>query len=93
MKPVLLVIAGPNGSGKTTVTTRLREERWSEAVQYVVDENAHPDERDGCFFRARRRSSRMMTVDVVGPFRKTSIRSRPACFAAYSARSAASKSR
>jgi predicted ABC-type ATPase len=24
MSPVLLVIAGPNGSGKTTVTVRLR---------------------------------------------------------------------
>src|SRR5260221_133746 len=27
MSPVLLVIAGPNGSGKTTVTVRLRYER------------------------------------------------------------------
>jgi len=39
MKPVLLVIAGPNGSGKTTVTARLREERWSEGVEYL-----NPDE-------------------------------------------------
>ena len=39
MKPVLLVIAGPNGSGKTTVTVRLREERWSEGVEYL-----NPDE-------------------------------------------------
>ena len=30
MKPVLLVIAGPNGSGKTTITERLRNENWSE---------------------------------------------------------------
>jgi predicted ABC-type ATPase len=34
-----LVIAGPNGSGKTTVTARLREERWSEGVEYL-----NPDE-------------------------------------------------
>ena len=35
MKPVLLVIAGPNGSGKTTVTVRLRQERWSDGVEYL----------------------------------------------------------
>lgn len=35
MKPVLLVIAGPNGSGKTTVTARLRADRWSEDVEYL----------------------------------------------------------
>jgi predicted ABC-type ATPase len=39
MKPVLLVIAGPNGSGKTTVTVRLRAERWSDGVEYL-----NPDE-------------------------------------------------
>ncbi len=39
MKPVLLVVAGPNGSGKTTVTVRLRAERWSEGVEYL-----NPDE-------------------------------------------------
>jgi predicted ABC-type ATPase len=35
MKPALLVIAGPNGSGKTTVTVRLRADRWSEGVEYL----------------------------------------------------------
>lgn len=39
MNPVLLVIAGPNGSGKTTITERLRAEKWSEGVEYL-----HPDE-------------------------------------------------
>jgi predicted ABC-type ATPase len=39
LRPVLLVIAGPNGSGKTTVTQRLRVERWSEGVEYL-----NPDE-------------------------------------------------
>src|SRR5690606_29221270 len=35
MSPVLLVVAGPNGSGKTTITARLREERWSHGVEYL----------------------------------------------------------
>lgn len=35
MKPVLLVIAGPNGSGKTTVTVRLKKDHWSEGVEYL----------------------------------------------------------
>jgi predicted ABC-type ATPase len=39
VKPALLVIAGPNGSGKTTVTERLRRERWSAGVEYI-----NPDE-------------------------------------------------
>jgi predicted ABC-type ATPase len=39
VKPSLLVIAGPNGSGKTTVTERLRRDHWSEGVEYL-----NPDE-------------------------------------------------
>jgi predicted ABC-type ATPase len=39
MNPVLLVVAGPNGSGKTTVTVALRRDRWSENVEYI-----NPDE-------------------------------------------------
>jgi predicted ABC-type ATPase len=35
VNPVLLVVAGPNGSGKTTVTVRLREEHWSAGVEYL----------------------------------------------------------
>ena len=35
MSPTLLVIAGPNGYGKTTVTVRLRVEHWSECVEYI----------------------------------------------------------
>lgn len=38
-RPVLLVIAGPNGSGKTTITSRLRAERWSDGAEYL-----NPDE-------------------------------------------------
>lgn len=39
MKPALLVIAGPNGAGKTTITARLRQDHWSEGVEYL-----NPDE-------------------------------------------------
>jgi predicted ABC-type ATPase len=39
MKPVLIVIAGPNGSGKTTVTERIRRDHWSDGVTYL-----NPDE-------------------------------------------------
>lgn len=39
MKPALLVVAGPNGSGKTTITEHLRAEKWSEGVEYL-----NPDE-------------------------------------------------
>jgi predicted ABC-type ATPase len=35
LKPVLLMIAGPNGSGKTTVTVSLRRDQWSEGVEYI----------------------------------------------------------
>jgi predicted ABC-type ATPase len=39
LKPVLLVVAGPNGAGRTTVTARLRAERWSDGVDCL-----NPDE-------------------------------------------------
>jgi predicted ABC-type ATPase len=35
VNPVLLVVAGPNGAGKTTVTVRLRQDHWSEGVEYL----------------------------------------------------------
>jgi predicted ABC-type ATPase len=39
MNPVLLLVAGPNGSGKTTVTVCLREEQWSHNT-----EDLNPDD-------------------------------------------------
>lgn len=39
MQPVLIVIAGPNGAGKTTVTARLKQDHWSDGVEYL-----NPDE-------------------------------------------------
>jgi predicted ABC-type ATPase len=43
VKPVLLVVAGPNGSGKTTVTVRLRAERWSHGVEYLNPDDVARD--------------------------------------------------
>ncbi len=34
-KPVLIVIAGPNGSGKTTVTSQILKHQWMEDSVYI----------------------------------------------------------
>ena len=34
-KQVLIVIAGPNGSGKTTITTKILHHLWMEDAVYV----------------------------------------------------------
>ena len=34
-RPVLIVIAGPNGSGKTTITSRILRHEWMESAIYV----------------------------------------------------------
>ena len=33
--PLLIVIAGPNGSGKTSVTSRLLKHEWMEDAVYI----------------------------------------------------------
>lgn len=38
-KPILIVIAGPNGSGKTTITTRILRHEWLENAVYVNPDN------------------------------------------------------
>jgi predicted ABC-type ATPase len=38
-KPILIVIAGPNGSGKTSITSRILEHEWVEECMYI-----NPDE-------------------------------------------------
>ena len=34
-KPVLIVIAGPNGSGKTTITSKILHHEWLENAIYI----------------------------------------------------------
>lgn len=38
-KPLLIIIAGPNGSGKTTITRRVIRHQWAETCEYI-----NPDE-------------------------------------------------
>lgn len=38
-KPVLAVVAGPNGSGKTTITEALLRHQWLEGCTYINPDN------------------------------------------------------
>ena len=42
-KPVLIVIAGPNGSGKTSVTTKILHHEWLEDSEYINPDNVARD--------------------------------------------------
>ncbi len=41
--PVLIVIAGPNGSGKTSVTTKILHHEWLEDSEYINPDNVARD--------------------------------------------------
>lgn len=38
-KPILIVIAGPNGSGKTSITTKILKHKWVEECTYINPDN------------------------------------------------------
>ena len=38
-KPILIVIAGPNGSGKTSITSKILKHEWIENCEYVNPDN------------------------------------------------------
>jgi len=42
-KPRLLIIAGPNGSGKTSVTTRILKHDWIDGCVYINPDNIARD--------------------------------------------------
>ena len=42
-RPVLIVIAGPNGSGKTTITSRILKHEWLEGAVYINPDQVAQD--------------------------------------------------
>lgn len=44
MKPKLVIIAGPNGSGKTSVTNKILEHEWIKGCLYINPDNIARDE-------------------------------------------------
>ena len=42
-RPVLIVIAGPNGSGKTFVTSKILHHEWLEDSEYINPDNIARD--------------------------------------------------
>lgn len=43
MKPRLIVIAGPNGSGKTSITAQILEHEWASGCDYINPDNIARD--------------------------------------------------
>lgn len=42
-KPVLIIIAGPNGSGKTSITSKILQHEWVESCVYINPDNIAND--------------------------------------------------
>ena len=42
-KPLLIVIAGPNGSGKTSLTNKILQHEWVETCEYINPDNIAND--------------------------------------------------
>lgn len=47
LRPELIIIAGPNGSGKTTVTSQFLHHEWSEGVLYINPDQIAEDKFGG----------------------------------------------
>lgn len=46
-KPILIIVAGPNGSGKTTITEKLLKHSWSEDMVYINPDIIAQEKFDG----------------------------------------------
>lgn len=44
ISPKLLVIAGPNGSGKTSITSQILKHEWVQGCSYINPDNIAQDE-------------------------------------------------
>lgn len=44
LKPSLIIIAGPNGSGKTSLTSQLLKHEWIEGCIYINPDNIAQEE-------------------------------------------------
>jgi predicted ABC-type ATPase len=42
-KPILIIIAGPNGSGKTSITSKILQHDWVENCEYINPDNIAKD--------------------------------------------------
>lgn len=42
-KPILIIIAGPNGSGKTSITSQILQHDWVENCEYINPDNIAKD--------------------------------------------------
>lgn len=42
-KPKLLIVAGPNGSGKTSVTSKILKHKWIDGCEYINPDNIAKD--------------------------------------------------
>ena len=47
-RPTLCIVAGPNGSGKTTMTTQLLRHEWTEGSVYINPDNIAQEQFGNC---------------------------------------------
>ncbi len=66
------MIAGPNGSGKTTITGRLRKDHWSEGVEYLNPDDVARDDgtlREGSSYAMRDLAEGADLLEALRPVR------------------------
>lgn len=71
-KPILIVIAGPNGSGKTTITTQILHHDWMEDAIYINPDQIAKDK----FGDWNSREAIMQSVNYCEALREECLRER-----------------